>query len=72
MSPLQQNLSKQEKKTSILYIRSNKRGHRNHLLEPEPGSTVITLSSIMKKEPTLDTPLSKEEKKINQIAYVNA
>ena len=33
---------------------------------------MITLSSIMKKEPTLDTPLSKEEKKINQIAYVNA
>ena len=41
------------------------------LLEPEPSNTMITLSSIMRKEPTLDIRLSKEEKKINQIAYVN-
>ena len=40
------------------------------LLEPEP--VLIMLSLIDRKEPTLDILLSKEEKKINKIAYVNA
>ena len=32
---------------------------------------MTTLSSIMREEATLSIPLSKEAKKINQIAYVN-
>ena len=37
----------------------------------EPSSTMTMFSSILRNKPTLDIPPSKEEKKINKIAYVN-
>ena len=42
------------------------------LPEPEPSSTMTPFSSIIREKPTLDILLSKEEKKINQITYLNA
>ena len=69
LSPLQ-NLSKQGKKH--LFCISGQTNIETILLEPEPSSTRTTLSSIIRKDPTLDIPLSKEEKKINQIVYVKA
>ena len=44
---------------------------RPSLPEPEPSITMTMFISIMRKGPTF-IPLSKEEKKIHQIAYVSA
>ena len=68
LSPLQ-NLSKKGKKLLSRIPGQPNIAIETIFLEAGPSSTMTMLSSIIRKELTLDIPLSKEENKINQIAY---
>lgn len=57
------------KKSGLVY-QVNQTAIETIFLEAGPSSTMTMLGSIIRKEFTLDIPLSKEENKINQIAYI--